>query len=175
MFYMKEQSASPDLEISSAITEIVEEAKKRWGLEYEGEIPLKGGIAITTVRPNDVGHPTSAKDYWELAITTADTWQNWINTPIDKDAFVLVCGMFNNTVANPATNEIQITSNGIALPVINIDHIYSYQEPKMYLSKPIGTGPSATLKIQCTARVAQSERIGLIGYTIAKKSFVITQ
>lgn len=174
MFFMKDQQAYPDAEIAGGISELVEEAKKTWGLEYEGEIPLKGGIAITTIRPHDVGHPATY-DYWEIAITTANTWQNWINTPIDKDAFVLCCGVFNNTVANPATNEIDITSNGITLPVINVDHMYSYQEPKMYFSKPVGTRSSAYLKIRCVARTAQNERLGLIGYTIAKKSFVIVE
>jgi hypothetical protein len=109
--YMKDIDRKPDAELRAAIDETVSEATKQFNLAFEGEYPLKGGIGINVVRPNDVGHPTSSRDYWDITISTANTWQNWIATAVDKDIFVLLAGVFDTTTS-PAVDEIQISANG---------------------------------------------------------------
>lgn len=165
---------APDQVIRAAVEQTVGKAKQAFNLEFEGEYPISGGIGIAAIRPNDVGHPTSAKNYWSYTFSSADSFASWISTPIDKDIFVLLTGIFDTQV-NPGLNEIQITANGQAMPVMQMDFLKTLLEPKMYFPKPIGVSSSATLTVAATSRIAQAEEVGLLGYTIGKRAFLITQ
>lgn len=107
-------------------------------------------------------------------MSTANTFANWISTAIDKDAYVIATGIMNLTV-DPHIVELQPTLNGNALPVIHVESMYAFEEPLAYFRKPFAVKSGATMKIEYTGTVAQTELLGLLGFTVAKKSFLITQ
>ena len=135
-------------------------------LKYEDNLPPPG-FGVSEIRPRHVG---IANDFWQATITAA--YADWINTTISDNAYLVITGLFNNTVM-PQTSELAPSANGNDLPRINIEQMYTFEEAKAWFPKPFVVKASGVLKIQAVAAQAQTERIGLMGYTVAKRSYLI--
>ncbi len=161
---------TPDEAITELLGQVVESARQEFApLQFEGQYP-DGGFGIQQLRPRHIGH---AKAIWQYTVTTS--FANWISKTLGVDNFVVPTGMFNLT-ADPSTVEIQPTANGKDFPVMNIENLYSNNALALgWFTKPFAVRPSNLIKFQNIGRVAQTERLGLDGYTVAKRSFLINQ
>lgn len=123
------------------------------------------------------GDGTTTATYWyDVAGTSAGpTFQDWINTTTSRDAYVIIEGIFNLT---PSPNYVELwpNPNGQGLPVMPIDTLYAMDVSRGWLSKPFAVQPIAALQIQKKYVNANlTERIGLLGHTVAKRAFLISR
>lgn len=156
----------PDAKIQQIVNKTISTATKEWNLPYEEEYPTSG-IGISELRPRHVGIDT---DYWQATITTS--WADWINKTVSQNAYLVVTGIFNLTL-DPMTSQIFPSANGTDLPRIDLEQMYALPEARAFFSKPFGVSCSGNLTIQAIARQAGTERLGLTGYAIAKKAYLI--
>jgi hypothetical protein len=174
----------PDALIDSAINAAVALAKTDWEpLSYEGEFPV-AGFGISEIRPYHIENTTdnipqtSNLNYWQTSQVTASTWKTWIDVTMDQDQYLVVTGVFYNE-ADPLITELHPIANGVDLPVINIEQAFNETTGKIYFSKPFIVKPRNKLTIKAYARLGAgttvSQRIGLMGYCIAKRPRLITE
>lgn len=176
MWLLQTVEKKPDAQINDAIDAVSKNAKDKWGLDYEGEYP-KEGIGISTLRPyhveNTTTHlPNNELNVWRIDITTAQTWQDWINTTLDVNLYVIVAGLYNNT-PSPSLTELTFKANGTDLPVENIEQMYAFENCQAYFSKPFSVSPENNLTARIYGNTAQTEELGMLGYAIAKRNLLI--
>ncbi|MDP2672035.1 MAG: hypothetical protein Q8O68_00810 [Candidatus Daviesbacteria bacterium] len=159
----------PDAQIADLLRATLTAARTEFApLQYEGEYP-QNGFGLAELRARHVGIAT---DFWQMTVTTA--FANWINKTLGTDVFIVITGVFNLTV-DPSTSELFPSANGKDLPYLNIEQMYAdANQSKAWLTKPFGARPSNNLTIQAIGRFAQTERLGLLGYAVAKRSYLIT-
>ncbi len=158
-----------DPEIQTALNEIIRQARTTFSpLAYDGAYP-KGGFGVAELGPRHVG---IANDFWQMTVTTS--FANWINKNLGTDVFVLVTGIFNRAV-DPATTAIQVTANGNQLPVTTIESLYATDQARGWFSEPFASRPSSNLTIAAIGKFAATEPLGLLGYVVAKRSYLINQ
>lgn len=175
----------PDKEIINTVKDAVKDAMAKWSENYEGEYP-KTGFGVTNLRPRDVALTNAATGvqgscassiYWGLiSITTASAWGDWINLTIDDRAYLVVTGIFNLD-SNPQITNLRFKANGEDLPAMNIEELYSWDLARAYLSKPFFVRPENNLTVRYVGQSTKTavERIGLLGYCIAKRSYLILE
>ena len=169
MVLLQTTNERPDAEIRRLVDATIAAAEREFSpLRFEGAYP-DNGIGIGVLRPRHV----ISQDYWQMSVTTS--FANWINKTLGTDVYLLVTGVMNLTV-DPSTSELFPSANGKDLPYMNIENLYANGElARGWFSKPIGVSPSNNLTIQAIGRFAKTERLGLLGYAVAKRSFLITQ
>lgn len=157
----------PDTEIRSLIAATVQSAEQEFApLKFEGEC-VSNGIGLGVLRPRHV----IANDFWQMTVTTS--FANWINKTFGNNNYAVFTGVFNLTI-DPATSEIWPSANGKDLPYMNIENLYAMRDQRGFFSKPYAVGPNNNITIQAIGRVAQTERLGLLGYVVGKRSYLIT-
>lgn len=176
-------SERPDAAINALIQATVIESGKYWEPEqYGGEYP-KSGFGIGRLQPRDVfiaGIGTSAANAWTsdtmwgICVAAACTWQDWISTTTSDSCFIIVVGV-QCLDAIPNISQIRPHVDGNDWPVIDIQEIYTFQEPKGYFSKPFAIRPEKAFKIRVTGVTAGISKFGLLGYVVAKRSYLITE
>ena len=161
-------SERPDSEIAKSINATALAAEAQFtGLRFEGPYP-ESGIGIQDIRAKQVG---LANNVWQMTITTS--FADWVNKTLGTDNFLIVTGVFNLTV-DPSTTEIFPKANGKDLPIVSLEQLYAdTQRSGAWFQKPFSVRPSNNLTIQAVGRVAQTERLGLLGYCIGKRSYLI--
>ena len=158
----------PDEEIRQLVLATIADAEAEWApLKYEGEYP-ENGIGITIMRPRHVGLAT---DKWQMTVTTA--WADWINKTLGDNNYEIITGLFNLTI-DPATTELYPSANGKDMPRFNIEQLYALDLARAWFTKPFAVKANNNLTIQAIGRVMQTERLGLMGYTLAKRSYLLT-
>jgi hypothetical protein len=160
-------SARPDAAIQEVLNATIRAAEQEWSLPFQGEYPTSG-IGIAELRPRMVG---ISGDAWQ-STAFGTSWADWINTTVSQNAYIVVTGLFNLT-ADPQVTEIWPKANGNDLPRVNIEQMYTFLEPKAFFPKPFAVKSSGNLSIQAIARVAATERLGLMGYAVAKRAYLI--
>lgn len=165
----------PDAAIDAAIDKTVEDAEKEWSsLEFEGVYPTTG-FGISTLRPYHVGEPNASNyNWWDIAIASANTWQDWMNSVIDEKIYVIIAGIFNLS-ASPSVSELAFKANGQDLPVQNLEQMYALEETQAFFSAPFVIKPEGNLTGRLYGKVAQTEKLGLIGFAIAKRALLILE
>lgn len=159
----------PDAEIKKALAGVIADAAKEWSpLTYEGPYPVKG-FGITELRPYIVG---LSQVYWSASVTTA--WADWISHTLGDSEYVVVTGIMNLT-PDPATTGIQPKANGQDLPVIHVESMGAYAQGVGFFSKPFAVRANNKIVVQIVGRTAQTERLGLVGYEVAKRATLISQ
>ena len=175
MWLIEFTNKRPDNAIQKAINATVDSAKSKWGLKFEGEYPTTG-IGVTTLRPFHVEENSlpnaSAHNSWYFAITTAWTWQDWVNAEINKNLYVIHAGIFDITTS-PALTEFSAQANGTDLPIQNIESIYSYERPLGWWSKPFIVAPENNLTARAYGNAAQTENAGFLGFGVGKRNILI--
>jgi len=168
----------PDVEIQKGIAAAIKHATDMWApLQYEGEYPSKG-FGITTLRPRDVYTASTmlGSAYWTISIAAASTWQDWIDVALTDMAYVIVTGIFNIDPA-PKTVEIRGKCAGNDLPVVNIEEMYAWDLARAWFTKPFWAKPSDGITIRAMGKAATTvgERLGLLGYTVGKRAYLIKE
>ena len=167
MTLLTQTNARPDQAISEAVQATIDSARQEFSpLQFEGEYP-DNGVGIGVLRPRHL----IAQDFWQMTVTTS--FANWVNKTLGNNVFVIITGVMNNTL-DPQTSELFPSANGKDLPYVNIENLYSDQESKGWFSKPFVISPNNNVTIQAIGRQAGTERLGLLGYALAKRSFLIT-
>ncbi|KKL68419.1 hypothetical protein LCGC14_2125180 [marine sediment metagenome] len=158
----------PDNEIKQAMDEIIAYGMDTWKpLKFEGEYPTTG-FGLSILRPRNVG---IANDFWQMTVTTS--FADWINDTGGDNEIRLVTGVFNLTI-DPGTSELFPSANGLQMPYFNIEHLYATSDvARAWLTKPFAVKDNNNVTIQAVGRVAGTERLGLMGHIIGKRSLLI--
>ena len=161
----------PDENIKAEIDKIAGEAAKEWRLSFAKEYPVTGTqFGISQLRADHVGLTNN----FVIAVAVANTWQDWLNTTIDEKAYVVIAGIFNRT-ASPGIYEIGHKANGQDLPVMPIEELYTFDMARGYFTRPYSVRPDGNLTTRCVGTTVQTENLGLLGYTIAKRAYLIKE
>lgn len=158
---------SADKEIQKALAAAISDATSEFSpLKYEGAYP-RSGFGIGSLRPRMVG---IANDFWQMSVTTS--FADWINHTLGPDEYAIVTGVFNLTV-DPSTSQLFPKANGQDMPIMQIEDMYAEDVTRGWFPEPFVVRPNNNITIQAVGRVAQTERLGLLGYTLARRSFLI--
>lgn len=176
----------PDANINSLQQATIAQASRDWSpLPYEGEYPLSG-FGIRQMISHDVtngssgAHPgnatTTATFWYDIANGGAGpTFENWIATTVNRDSYLIVEGIFN---LSPTPNYVELfpTPNGQQLPVMPLDTLYAMDVARGWFSKPFAIQPIGAFTIAKKYIAANlTERIGLVGHTLGKRAYLISQ
>ena len=177
MWLLEHTNKRPDENIQKTIDTVVEDAKDKWGLKFEGEYPTNG-IGISTLRPVHVETATlpnpTRLNSWRIAIAAVQTWQDWVNVALDQNTYVINAGIFDIT-PNPAMTECGFRANGQDLPVQNIESMFAFEKPLAFWSKPFAVSPENNLTARIYGNVAQTELAGFLGFAVAKRLILIAE
>lgn len=182
MVLLRLTDVRPDAEIAKLLDSTVRDAEVEWKpLVYEGQYPTTG-FGITELRPLHVVATRDATGFllfmssisWGASITTASTYFEWINLTLTDQAYVMPTGVFN-LESTPKVTEMKPSANGLDMPVVNLEQLYALDLARVWFEKPFAARPNNNFKNELVARTTGTERIGLLGYCIAKRSYLITK
>lgn len=177
--FLEVTAQSPDKIVYDTLKQVIEEiVSTDWKeLKYEGEYP-QTGFGIQEIRPHHFGLISDAYAVWQTTVAaglTAYTWNDWFGTvSVNQDAYIVITGFFNLT-AGPTITAIKVTANGNELPVMHIEYMYGLEEARIWLKKPLVLKPKSTVKIELYTTTATQNKFGLLGFTIAKRSYLINK
>ena len=194
-YKMELVNARPDDAIKQARDDTIKRAKDIWGLDYadasEGLYPSGNQIGRGDLRMDQCFNRATAAALialggrWQTAIATglgftpsATTgWQDWLDFVVDEDTFIIIEGAFSNET-NPTITELKPDLGGVALPPIALDPMYAQEIPRAYLEVPAIVSPKSNMKVRLRSTnvgVVTLEQLGMIGETIAKRSYLILE
>lgn len=175
MTLLEKTDVRPDAEIDKLLREVVANAEEEWSpLKYEGQYPV-GGFGITELRPKHIRggtHNMPSSVTWEASLGAASTYFTWMDLTLTDMAYVIQTGVFN-LEASPRVTEIAPSANGQDLPTVNLEQLYALDLARVWLEKPFAARPNNNFKNQLVARDVGIERIGLMGYVVAKRAYLI--
>lgn len=184
-YFSRISDKRPDGAIASSVADAIRLATDLFKPDRFEGVWTKGGLGITTLRPRDIAATNQAASLqggvagsmaWGVTAVTASTWTDWVNLNTDDRAYQVVTGIFNRS-ANPNITHIKPFLNGQDLPIINIEEMMVKEEPVAYFTEPYIVSPSNNHRIQVLSPVTlagvPSEQIGLMGYIIGKRSYLI--
>jgi len=177
---LKVTDKRPDTEINALVEAVINDAATTWPSDkFDGEYP-KTGFGITILRPKDLctgaSVPTGmvSSIYWGASIAAASTWQDWFSITTSEVCYLIVTGI-QVLDATPNVTAIRPYVDGDDLPVIHIEQIYAWDEGKGWFSKPFAVKPEKAFKMRIVAKNSGIAKIGLLGYTVAKRSYLISE
>jgi hypothetical protein len=99
-----------------------------------------------------------------------------INITLGDRLYAVTYGLFNRS-PNPQVRSIKYLAGGQDNPIINIEPIFSWDRPYCFLEKPIVVSPATNLTVRCFPEGVATpyERIGLLGFASAKRTYLIQQ
>lgn len=179
MSLLRMTDVRPDKEIDKLLKSTVNDAEQEWRpLKYEGQYPTTG-FGITELRPIVLKGGTTdniiSSIMWgaSLAAGAASTYFTWFDLTLTDQAYVMITGVFD-LESPPEVTELGPSANGLDLPTVNIEQMHALDVARAWFEKPFAARPNNNLKTQLVARVGiGTERIGYIGYLIAKRSYLI--
>jgi len=166
--------------IATAVQSAVDDAKSLWAPEsFDGVFPTKG-YGIRRLRPRDICSNSGSiygpsNSTWLVSIIAASTWQYFISSGVLSDSCYIVITGFFNYDTTPDIDAIKINADGIEYTICDLDEAYGWDVATAYFSHPIVVRPQKLISIRCRARTAGQKQFGLLGFTIAKRSYLITE
>jgi|GEM_PF-5665265 len=200
-YWLNVISETPDDAIAKARGDTIERAKDIWGLDYaessDGLYPAGNQIGRTQLRPDTteaeaftVGLPATNGGQWRTnveippappapMITDANGWGTFFDFVLDEDTFIIIEGLFSTDTA-PTIREVHHTLSGVSLPIMQIEEIYNNGEDivKGYVEVPVVISPKSQFECRIrssTVSDAVDEGFGILGESIAKRSFIIRE
>jgi len=167
--------------VRDAVAATIKDAEALWAPEKFGGIFGTSGFGIKKLQPADLnGTSTTTTGFvspivsaWVFSINTAETWSTIVSACILSDSsYVILCGIFNYD-ANPDVEAIKITADGIEYAVIDITELYGWDIAEAYWANPIVIRPQKKITIEAKARTAGQKNFGFLGFTVAKRSYLI--
>lgn len=185
-YIMRLSDKRPDAAIEAAIRTAIADAQLGAfkGLQFEDYQP-RTGFGISGLRARDIAQTNQATGLqggvagsaaFGVTAVTVSTWTDWINLSIDDRSYHIVVGVLNRT-STPHITHIRPRVNGEDLPIINLEWMYTWDMVQAFLAQPyiVRPGNNHTMRVFTDATIAgvPAERIGLIGYTLAKRTYLI--
>lgn len=183
----KSTNSSPDAAINQAVQGAIQDALSNFApLSFDGEYP-KNGFGIAALRPKDLAVTNQATAalqasvassivWGPLSATTTSVWADWINLNVDNRIYPIITGVW---YAEPTPNitAIRFKANGEDCPVLDIEELQTYDVSYMFLEKPIVIKPGNAINVRYAAIAVKGtrENIGLLGYTLAKRAYLILE
>lgn len=164
----------PDAKIAEAFDQAVAMASEEWSpLPFEGLYP-RSGFGYQELRPCHLGEPWSDVDSWVVSITTAYcfTSGNVCNVTVNQDCYLVVTGLLNLS-PEPIIAELRIQAGGEDLPIMQLEEMYAMDVSRVFLTQPLIFKPKSKLTISALGLKTGLTRFGFIGYTIAKRAYLI--
>jgi len=163
--------------VASAVQVAVSDAEQLWKPEvFDGVYPTKGfGIArlkaADLVAAGSIIGPYTYMFVWSVAVASA--WETYINdVTLSNASYVVITGIYNYD-ATPDVEAIKIKADGVEYAVMDLNEMYGWDVAVAYLSHPIIVRPEKKIGIKGKARTAGQKKFGFIGFTIAKRSYLI--
>ena len=185
-FYANETHRSADGIIHAAVQKTIGLAMTQFSPEKFDGPWSRGGLGISPIRPKDVAATNQTTGLqgdvagslaWGVTAVTASTYSSWIDLNIDSRIYLVVTGIFNKT-PNPQITHVKFFANGQDLPVLNIEELGLLEDPRVWFQEPIIITPTNNFKVDVTSPVTlagvPSEQIGLLGYTVGKRAYLIS-
>jgi len=167
----------PDEEIRKAIEAVIEEAEEEWKpATFEGWYPTTG-FGIQELAPFHLsagGTGWGSSDFWAASIAASNTWEDWMNHTQTDMAFAINTGLFNRE-ATPKITHLRPNPGGEDMPAMNIEQMYTLDIARIFYEKPWAVKPDNSLILRMKGDNTGVERIGLLGYAIAKRAFLIKE
>lgn len=171
--------ARTDAIVSNAVAVAVADAEELWKPEkFDGVYPTNG-FGVMRLRPADLVLKTNQPGcrysaMWTMSVATASAWETYITLTLSDSCYVVITGIFNYD-ATPDVEAIKFNADGVEYPLIQIDEMYGWDVAVAYFSHPIVIRPEKQLTIKAKARTAGFKNFGFIGYTVAKRSYLINE
>ena len=184
--FFKTQDIRAEATIRDAVQQTITNAQALWAPEVFGGVFGTTGFGIKRLQPSDLNGQSTAQTglvspysaaaaAWVFSMAAGETWQMIVsNCILSNAAYIIICGIFNYD-ANPDMEAIKITADGIEYPIIDIQEIYGWDVSVAYFSHPIVVRPEKKISIEAKSRNAGQKNFGFIGYTVAKRSYLITK
>jgi len=194
-FRLEKINERPDEAIEKARNDTIERAKDVWGLDYadvsDGLYPQGNQIGRGFLRMDQCSNRATVAALrvlggrWQTAtqagagITPAALtgWADWLDFVVDEDTFIINEGIFHYG-ATPTIHEIEFRLSGITIPVSTIDDMYTLEIPRSYWEVPAVVSPKSSMDVNLRSDqvgLTFMEEFGLLGETIAKRSYLIFQ
>jgi hypothetical protein len=93
---------------------------------------------------------------------------------VNEDCYLIITGIFNLT-PNAKVTEMYIKANGEDLPIINLEEMYAYDLSRVFFTAPFIVKPKSGFTVQVYATAATQERLGFVGYCLAKRAYLINK
>lgn len=174
----KTQDIKGDAIVAQAVQTAILDAEALWQPEkFDGVFPVKG-FGIKRLQPRDMVAASGSivgpsNSTWTYSANTASTWQTWISAgTISQMAYVVITGIYNYDT-NHSLEAIKFTADGVEYPVNNIEEMFGWYIGSVHFSHPIVVRPEKSVTISVRTRNTGQHDIGLLGYTIAKRSYLI--
>lgn len=176
----KSMDAKSDQIVSNAVAAAIADAEKLWAPEpFDGVFPTRG-FGIRKLEKFDLARNAAGTDAgtavytnsWLMSIATARTWSQIMSCTLSDSLYVVLTGIFNYD-ANPDVRAIKITADGIEYPTIPLYEMYGWDIATAYFSHPIIVRPEKKFVLEAVAENAGQKELGFLGYTIAKRSYII--
>ncbi len=170
--------------INKAVQTAITDAESLWAPEkFDGIFPVKG-FGIRRLTPRDLAGLNGAGGTsiwagasaaeWVLSVAAGShAYTNVVSGAMVSDSCYLILTGFFNYDANGDIECIKITADGIEYPIINLEEMYGWDEATAYFSHPIIVRPEKTITIAACARTPGVKYFGLLGWIIAKRSYLI--
>ena len=175
-----------DQNINQLVQAVIAQAAQDFQpLQFQGEFPLDGfGIAVLRAKDVSITNQvtglqsiaTSSIVWGAQSIASASVWQDWLNIALDNRLYITVSGFFYPENA-PIIEVLRPRANGIDLPAIGIEELQTYDVSFAFFERPFGVRAAQNFTMRVVASAAKSavEHIGLLGYTVAKKAYLISE
>jgi len=173
--------ARTDAIVANAVATCVADAENLWAPEvFDGPFP-KNGFGIAKLRAVDFGYMASAlntsyignvTNIWSYSCTNAAAWNTWIVTTLSTDCYVVITGFFNLDAA-PDVEALKFIADGIEYPIIDLTEMDAFDVADAYWAHPIIVRPTKKLQVSLKCRTTGTKFIGLLGYVVAKRSYLI--
>ena len=178
----KTQDVKGDAIVAQAVQLAIADAEALWQPEkFDGVYPVKGfGIRRLLARDFEgaatsslhIGGSTSMCG-WYFSISAASTWESIIsNGTLSDSAYAVITGLFNYDTT-PDIRKMKITADGIEYPITPLDEMYGWDIASAYISHPVIVRPEKAITIEVKADNSGLKSFGFLGYTIAKRSYLI--
>lgn len=185
-YLLRMTQRAPDAAIAQMVKATIANAIETWSLPFQDEYPATG-IGIAPISARDVAGTNQSSGLqggvagsasWGVTAVTASTWTDWINLSIDDRTYHVVTGIFNRT-KTPSINLIKPAANGNTMPALNIEQLYTWDLIQGYIEQPYAVRPGAnhTMRVSTEKTIAgiPAERIGLLGFLIAQRAYLIKE
>lgn len=176
----KSMDARADQIVANAVATAITDAESLWAPEkFDGVFPVKG-FGIRKLSAIELGGKSGTSlvgpySYmWLWSVATASTWETYINETLSDSCYVVITGIYELD-ASPDVEAIKIIADGIEYPLIHLTEMYGWDVALAHISHPIIVRPEKAIKIKAKARTVGQKHLGFLGYTIAKRSYLINE
>lgn len=176
--FFKSMDPRTEAVVRDAVMAAIKDAETLWAPEKFGGVFSSTGFGIKRLQPKDLAGPTGSiigpiVSAWVISINTAETWQVIVSgCTLSDSAYVILTGFFNYD-DEPDVEAIKITADGVEYAVMDLTEVYGWDVATVYWSHPLIIRPEKMVTIEAKARTAGQKQFGFIGYTVAKRSYLI--